>query len=118
MKKESKARAGLLATGGVLGAVAASSCCALPLTFVSVGISGAWIGTLTKLAPYQPIFFAVATGCIAAGFWSIYGRKQPVCDGPECGTAASRRVTEIALWAGTVLLVAAASAEWWVKLLV
>jgi mercuric ion transport protein len=107
----------LLATWAVLGAIAASSCCVLPLLFVSVGISGAWIGTLTKLAPYQPIFLAVAAGCIAAGFWSIYGRKQVVCEGPECGTATSRRMTKLALWTGVVILIAAGSAEWWATLL-
>lgn len=108
----------LLAAGGVLGALAASSCCVMPLAFVSVGISGAWIGTLTKLAPYQPIFLAVAAGCIAAGFWSLCGRKQTACEGPECGTSVSRRVTMIALWTGVVILLASASAEWWAKFLV
>ena len=117
MEAESKTGDRLLATGAVLGAIAASSCCVLPLLFVSVGISGAWIGTLTKLAPYQPIFLALAAGCIAAGFWSIYGRKQDVCQGPKCGTPISKRATKVALWAGTVILVAAGTAEWWAKLL-
>ena len=118
MEKESgQSGERLLATGAVLGAIAASSCCVLPLVFVSVGISGAWIGTLTKLAPYQPIFLAVAAGCITAGFWSIYGRKQVVCERPGCGTATSRRATKLALWTGVVILTAAGSAEWWAKLL-
>lgn len=106
-----------LATGALLGAIAASSCCVLPLLFVSVGISGAWIGSLTKLAAYQPIFFALSAGCIAAGFWSVYTRRPLACDGPECGSVASRRATKIALWIGLVVLGVAASAEWWVKLL-
>jgi mercuric ion transport protein len=44
----------LVAAGGVLGAFAASSCCIAPLALFSLGISGAWIGNLTALAPYQP----------------------------------------------------------------
>ena len=104
-----------LATGGMIGALAASTCCVLPLVFVSVGISGAWIGTLTKLAPYRPIFLTVAAGCIAAGFWSVCGRKPAACRGPTCGTAASRRFTLIALWVAVVILGVAASAEWWAK---
>ena len=107
----------LLAVGGVLGAIAASSCCVLPLVFVSVGISGAWIGALAGLAPYQPIFLVFAAGCIAAGFWSTYGRKQIACDGLECRTPVSRRVTKAALWVGSIILVMAASADWWTKLL-
>ncbi len=48
-----RSRARLVAAGGILGALAASSCCILPLVLVlfSVGISGAWIGNLTELAP-------------------------------------------------------------------
>ena len=49
----------LVAAGGVVGAVAASSCCIVPLLLFSLGVSGAWIGNLTRLAPYQPIFIAV-----------------------------------------------------------
>lgn len=107
----------LLATGAIFGAIAASSCCVLPLMFASVGIGGAWIGTLTGLAPYQPIFLAFAAGCIAAGFWSTYGRKQAACGGLACGTSASRRATKAALWVGGAILVVAASAEWWGKFL-
>ncbi len=114
---ESTARERVLATGAVLGAIAASSCCVLPLLFVSVGISGAWIGTLTKLAPYQPIFLVLSAACITAGFWSGYGRRHVACAGPECGSVASRRATKIALWTGIVILAVAASAEWWAKLL-
>jgi MerT mercuric transport protein len=46
----------LTALGGILGAIAASSCCIAPLVLFSLGISGAWIGNLTALAPYQPYF--------------------------------------------------------------
>jgi mercuric ion transport protein len=44
----------VMAMGGNLGALAASSCCLLPLTLFSLGISGAWIANFTRLAPYQP----------------------------------------------------------------
>jgi mercuric ion transport protein len=40
----------LVAAGGVVGAVAASSCCIVPLLLFSLGVSGAWIGNLTRLA--------------------------------------------------------------------
>lgn len=108
---------GLLATGAVFGAVAASTCCVLPLLFVSVGISGAWIGTLTKLAPYQPVFLLFAAACIAGGFWVASRNRPVVCDGPVCGTPGSRRATWIALWAGTIISMIAGSAEWWARFL-
>ena len=50
------ARQKLVAAGGILAAMAASSCCIVPLLLFSLGVSGAWIGNLTRLAPYQPDF--------------------------------------------------------------
>ena len=40
----------LAAAGGILGALAASACCILPLVLFTLGISGAWIANLTRLA--------------------------------------------------------------------
>ena len=54
-----RSRTGWVAAGGVLGAIGASSCCIVPLVLFSLGAGGVWIGNLTALAPYQPIFIAV-----------------------------------------------------------
>jgi mercuric ion transport protein len=104
-----------LAAGALVSALAASTCCIVPLIFVSLGISGAWIGTLTTLAPYQPLFLAVSAICIAGGFWSAYRRRA--CPTPTCGTPVSRGATMAALWVGTLIVLVAASAEWWAFLL-
>ena len=53
----------LVAAGGILGAIAASACCIAPLALFSLGVSGAWIGNLTALAPYQPYFIAATVCC-------------------------------------------------------
>lgn len=58
----------LAAAGGLLGALAASSCCLLPLALFSLGIGGVWIGNLMALAPYQPIFAAITLGLLGYGF--------------------------------------------------
>ena len=42
--------AGFLALGGILGAIAASSCCIVPLVLFSLGATGAWVGNLGALA--------------------------------------------------------------------
>ncbi len=52
----------LAVAGGFLGALAASSCCILPLVLFSLGVSGAWIGNFTQLAPYQPYASQCCTG--------------------------------------------------------
>ncbi len=101
----------LAAAGGLLGAIAASSCCIVPLVLFSLGIGGAWLGNLTALAPYQPIFVVVTLGCLATGFWMVYRKPRAAvaanANGSNCAPPASRRIVKIALWSATVLIAAA-----------
>ena len=71
----------LTAIGGILGAIAASSCCIAPLVLFSLGIGGAWIGNLTALAPYQPYFIAATLACLGYGYWLVYRREKIACHG-------------------------------------
>jgi mercuric ion transport protein len=104
-------RKGWLASGSVIGAILASSCCILPLVLVSLGIGGAWMSNLTALEPYQPYFLAVTLALLAAGFYSAYRKPKSACsteaacsaDG-YCGTPLAERVIKIALWGATVLV--------------
>ena len=111
------AKNGALAGGSILAAVGASSCCVLPLAFALAGVSGAWIGGLTALSPYQPIFIAVGTLSVASGFWRLYGRKRPACEGPQCATASSRRWVGTGLWIAAGLLLISATTTLWAPLL-
>ena len=109
---------GWLAGGGMLGAFLASACCVVPFALVSLGISGAWIGNLTALSPYKPIFATVALGFIAAGFWQVYRRKPANCaPGTYCARPSAARITRTVLWAGLVLTLASLTITWWVPLL-
>jgi mercuric ion transport protein len=104
---------GLLAAGGVIAALAASSCCVAPLAFAAVGLSGAWIGQLTALAPYQPVFFVAAVVCIGMGLWRAYHRDASACSESQCAVPWSRRVTRGALWLAATLLAISGTAQWW-----
>lgn len=99
----------LLATVGLLAALGASSCCLLPLVLFLVGVSGAWIGNLTSLAPYQPIFVAVTVACLVGGFVAVYRkRKTAACaEGSYCARPASDRIAKVALWSAAVIVAAA-----------
>ncbi len=50
---------GALLIGG-LAALLVSTCCLAPLALVTLGISGAWIGSLSAMAAYQPLFIGAA----------------------------------------------------------
>jgi mercuric ion transport protein len=95
-----------------MGALAASTCCIVPLILFSLGISGAWIGNLTALEPYKPIFIAVTLGFLGYGYWLVY-RKPKVCvDGAACAKPLPNRLVKSALWVSTVLILIALFWNW------
>ncbi len=94
------------ATGGLLGAVAASSCCMLPLLLFTLGASGPWIGMLVRLAPYQPYFIAVAVVCLGCGYWLMYRSSRQKCT-TSCLTRSANKFVNPAFVAATILVAAA-----------
>ena len=106
-------RKGWLAGGGVIGGILASACCVVPLVLVTLGISGAWIGSLTSLEPYKPYVAAVTAVFIGLGFWQVYFKPKPTCaEGTYCARPVSSRITQGALWFATVLIVLAMTIGW------
>lgn len=94
------------ATGGLLGAVAASSCCMLPLLLFTLGASGSWIGTLVRLAPYQPYFIALAVACLGCGYWLMH-RSSNQKSAAACSARSAGKFVNPALVLATILVVAA-----------
>ena len=98
----------LFAAGGMLGALAATSCCILPVAFFSIGVSGAWIGNFTRLAPYQPYFVAAALISLGAGYRAVYRSSKRDCAGHgECARGLPNALVRAVLIAATVLVAAA-----------
>jgi mercuric ion transport protein len=59
-------------TAGVLAAIGASICCVGPLALLGLGISGAWIGTLSAFEPYRPVLIGITLGFLALAFRKLY----------------------------------------------
>ena len=98
----------LMAAGGLLGALAATSCCILPLVLFSLGVSGAWIGNFTQLAPYQPYFIAATICFLGYGYWLVYRSSKLGCaDREVCARPLPNRLVKAALIIATILVVAA-----------
>ena len=104
-EKSDDGRKGLIATGSIIGAVLASSCCIAPLLLLTLGVSGAWMGNLTALAPYQNYFIVATLLFLGTGFWYVYWKPKKSCeDGSYCASPTSDRVIKIALWFATALV--------------
>jgi mercuric ion transport protein len=110
-------RSGWLAAVGFVGAVAASSCCIVPLLLVAFGISGAWIGNLAALEPFKPYIAGLTLAAIALGFWRVYFRRTPVCEADSyCARPAASVLTKSVLWLATVIVLLAITINWWAPL--
>jgi mercuric ion transport protein len=98
----------LMATGGLLGALAASSCCILPLVLFFLGVSGAWIGNFTRLAPYQPYFIGATLLFLGCGYWLVYRSGTRACaEGETCARPLPNRIVKASLILATILVAAA-----------
>ena len=105
---ESRAGRLLVAAGGVLAALGAASCCVMPFALFMLGVSGAWIGNLTALEPYQPVFVAIAAACLGYGFYLVYRKPEVACaEGSYCASRSSSRLAKIGLWMAMIIVVIA-----------
>ncbi len=110
--RDARGRAGLAAWAGAAGAIAASSCCVLPLVLFSVGVSGAWIGNLVALEPYKPIFIALAALALGYGYWNVYRTQKACAAEGACARPLPNRLVKGALWGSTGLVLIALFWDW------
>jgi mercuric ion transport protein len=93
--------------GAVAAAVGASVCCLGPLLLLAVGAGGAWIGNLTAMEKYRPIWAAATLLFLGLAFARVYRKpKEGACaPGAECPPSAGRR-NKVLLWVVTALVLA------------
>jgi len=107
---------GLLAAGGLLSALAASTCCVLPISLTAVGLGGAWLSTLDAVSTYEMAFRVVGILLLAAGFWLVYAPPKTTAPAIACATAPSQRVTKTALWAGAAVMAVVLAMRVWMPM--
>lgn len=95
-----------LAVGG-LAAILASACCLGPLVLVAVGLSGAWIGNLTRLEPYRPIFIGAALAALFFAYRRIYRPAVECKPGEVCALPQVRRFYRVLFWVVVALVLVA-----------
>ena len=76
------ARRGLAVALGA--AVAASACCTVPLLLVSLGVGGAWVGSLTAFEPFRPLFITVAVAALGYVGWREWRAARLAASGVDC----------------------------------
>lgn len=103
---EPKNGRGALAASG-LAAILASTCCLGPLVLVALGFSGAWIGNLTVLEPYRPIFIGAALVALFFAWRSIFRPAHACKPGDVCAVPQVRTAYKVIFWIVAALVLVA-----------
>lgn len=89
---------------GGLAAILASVCCLGPLVLLTLGISGAWIGSLRALEAYRPLFILLSLGAL---YWSHRRIFRPAAQcqpGEICAVPSVNRAYKVLFWIVCALL--------------
>ena len=94
-----------LGTVAGLGALAASSCCALPVALAGLGATGAVFGGLAILASIRPILLGGAALALLVGWGLFLRRRATACAmAGSCASPGPSRRTAALLGIGTALV--------------
>ena len=90
----------ILLVGTLFSGVMVFFCCIGPLVLVSLGLSGAWIGNLSSLTPYRPIFIVLALLLLAFAFWDTYRVKggESCMPGSICANPVGNKMRKLLIW--------------------
>src|SRR6201984_2281680 len=101
---------------GILSAIGASICCVGPLVLLALGVSGAWIGSLTALEPYRPFFIGIALLFLAFAFHRLYLARRVCAPGSTCANPRTLKRQRLAFWIVTILVLGLISVPWFALL--
>lgn len=102
---------------GTLAAIGASVCCVGPLVLLMLGISGAWIGRLTALEPYRPIFAGLTLLFLALAFRNLYLARRACAVNDACVDDGVLKRQRLVFWLVAVPVVLLLAFPWYAYLL-
>jgi mercuric ion transport protein len=97
---------------GILAAIGASVCCAGPLVLLALGISGAWIGNLTALEPYRPLFIGLTLLFLGLAFRALYLVPRTCAPGTQCVEPHTIRRQRLVFWSVAAFSVGLLAVPW------
>jgi mercuric ion transport protein len=109
---QSSSNAKLALAGGVLAGIGASACCVGPFLLLSLGIGGAWIGHLTALEPYRPIFIGLTFLFLGLAFRKLYLVPQSCAVEDNCIADRTRHAQRILFWVFVPISLGLAASPW------
>lgn len=103
-------------TVAMISGITASLCCVAPLLLLTLGISGAWISTLTKFEVIRPIAILITLIFLGLAFWHLYLKPISCAMDQACAKPRLQRLQRIIFWIVTIFLIGLLSFPWWAPL--
>lgn len=101
---------------GIIAGITASACCLGPVVFLMLGISGSWIGNLTAMEPYRPIFIGITLMFLGLAFRKLYLTPQNCAVDSTCAQPANLRKQRILFWLIAALVTVMVAFPWYALL--
>ena len=102
-----------LGIGAILSAIGASVCCVGPLLLLSLGISGAWMSTLTSMESVRPFFILLTLVFIGLGYRKLYLIPENCAEGKTCSSPEMKQKQRIIFWFGSGFILLLLAFPWY-----
>ena len=100
--------------GGVIAAVGAGLCCAGPFVLLLLGVSGSWIGNLTLLEPYRPIFILLVLALFGFAGWKVYRPVEDCEPGTACAVPQVRKRRQVIFCLTALTALVLVNSNYWI----
>jgi mercuric ion transport protein len=100
--------------GGLIAAIGAGLCCAGPFILLLLGVSGSWIGNLTLLEPYRPIFILVVLVLFVVAGWKVHCPVESCEPGTACALPQVRKRRQAIYWLAALTALALVTSNYWI----
>jgi mercuric ion transport protein len=79
---------------------------------LALGVSGAWIGSLTALEPYRPFFIGLTLLFLGFAFHRLYFARRACTSRSACANPRTLKHQRLAFWIVTVLVLGLMALPW------
>lgn len=100
----------------ILSGIGASLCCVAPLALVTLGISGAWIGNLTAMEPYRPLFVGLTFIFLGIAFHKLYLAQRSCAIDTLCANEKVIKRQRLIFWLVAIPVLGVVAFPWFAPL--
>jgi len=99
--------------GSIITGIAASTCCLGPFILLTLGVSGSWIGNLSAMEPYRPIFIGITLLFLGLTYRKLFLIPQACDVDKPCAQPANLRKQRIIFWIVSVFVLVVMTFPWY-----